>query len=320
MHNLLITGSVAYDYLMRFPGSFRQHILTESLDQVSLSFLVDEMTKHWGGIGANIAYTMSLFGLKPRLMATAGRDFPDYRRWLESVGVDCSTVRQLEHVFTASFFCNTDQENNQISSFYSGAMALARDYAIADLADPTADLVMISPNDPQAMSNLTAECRQKGLRFMYDPGQQVARLDGETLRRDMQGAAYIIMNQYEAHVVCDKTGMTLDDVRGCTETLVITHGKEGSHIYQGDTRIEVGTFAPRDLKDPTGAGDAFRAGLLTGIAKNLPIKLCAEMGALCAAYVLEQVGTQNHEFTPVEFITRFRETHDDKSYLNALLS
>jgi adenosine kinase len=320
MDNILVTGSIAYDYLMRFPGSFREHILTESLNQVSLSFLVEEMTKHWGGNAANIAYTMSLFGLKPRLMGTVGRDFPDYRAWLESTGVDCSTVRQLDHVFTASFFCNTDQENNQISSFYSGAMAEARHYNISDLSNPTADLVIISPNDPQCMTNLTAECRSKGIRFLYDPSQQIARMDGDTLRRDMQGASIMIVNQYEAHLIEEKTGMSRNDMRACVETLVITHGKDGSHIYQGDTITEVDTFAPSEIKDPTGAGDAFRAGFVTGLVKNLPLKLAAEMGALCATYILEQVGTQNHRFNAVEFIARFRQTHDDKGQLNALLA
>ena len=320
MNNILVTGSIAYDYLMRFPGSFREHILKESLNQVSLSFLVEEMTKHWGGVAANIAYTMGIFGVKPRLMGTAGRDFPDYRTWLENAGVDCSTVRQLDHVFTASFFCNTDQENNQISSFYSGAMAQARDYAISDLANPAADLVIISPNDPQAMTNLVAECRAKGLRFVYDPSQQIARMDGDTLRRDMQGASLMIVNQYEAHLIEEKSGMTLNDLRACVETLVITHGKDGSHIYQGNTVTEVGTIEPTEIKDPTGAGDAFRAGFITGMVKELPVKLAAEVGALCATYVLEQVGTQNHHFNAVAFISRFRQTHDDKGELNALLA
>src|SRR5688572_24551900 len=163
--DVVVTGSIAYDYLMRFPGSFKQHILTESLNQVSLSFLVEEMTKHWGGIAANIAFTMAHFGLKPRLMGTVGRDFPDYRLWLESAGVDCTAVRQLDSVFTASFFCNTDNENNQISSFYSGAMQYARDYPLAEMPGSLNSdaIVVISPNDPLAMTQLAEECRQKGL-------------------------------------------------------------------------------------------------------------------------------------------------------------
>ncbi|MCU0511588.1 MAG: carbohydrate kinase family protein [Anaerolineae bacterium] len=320
--DVVVTGSIAYDYLMRFPGSFREHILTEALHQVSLSFLVDEMTKHWGGVAANIAFTLGHFGLRPRLMGTVGRDFPDYRTWLEAAGVDCSSVRQLDQVFTASFFCNTDQENNQIASFYSGAMQHAREYALADMPGglPRDSLVLVSPNDPQAMSNLTAECRRHGLRFVYDPGQQVARLDGDSLRRDMQGAHLMIVNDYEAHLVRDKTGLTMAEMRAALPVLVVTHGHEGSRIYTGGDEIHVPAFAPTTLHDPTGAGDAYRAGFVTGLVKNLPLALCGAMGALCATYVLEQVGTQSHRYTPAEFVARFRQVHDDGGALNALLS
>jgi adenosine kinase len=320
--DIIVTGSIAYDYLMRFPGSFKQHILTEALHQVSLSFLVEEMTKHWGGVAANIAFTMAHFGLQPRLMGTVGRDFADYRDWLTAAGVDCSPVRQIDSVFTASFFCNTDMENNQIASFYSGAMALARDYHLADMPQALNgdSLVLISPNDPVAMSNLAAECRQLGVRFVYDPSQQVARLDGETLRRDMQGAFAMIVNEYEAHIIGDKTGMSMDELRAAVELLVVTHGKHGSKIYHQGTMIEVGTFEPTEMRDPTGAGDAYRAGFFTGIAKGLPLHLCGEMGGLCAAYVLERVGTQNHRYTPAEFVQRFRQSKDDGGLLDVLLA
>jgi adenosine kinase len=318
---IIVTGSIAYDYLMRFPGSFKQHILTESLDQVSLSFLVEEMTKHWGGIAANIAFTMAHFGIRPRLMGTVGRDFPDYRVWLESAGVDCSSVREIDQVFTASFFCNTDMENNQISSFYSGAMAYARDYPLADIPNGVNKdaLVVISPNDPFAMSSIAEECRQRGIRFMYDPSQQIARLDGATLKRDMQGAFAMIINEYESHLIGEKAGMSLDDLRASMELLVVTHGKEGSRIYTNGEVIHVPTFEPAEIKDPTGAGDAYRAGFLTGIVKGLPLFLCGAVGALCATYVLEQVGTQNHRYTPAEFVERFRQTQHDGGALDALI-
>jgi adenosine kinase len=319
--DVVITGSIAYDYLMRFPGSFKQHILTEALNQVSLSFLVEEMTKHWGGIAANIAFTMAHFGLSPRLMGTVGRDFPDYRLWLESAGVDCTAVRQLDQVFTASFFCNTDNENNQISSFYSGAMQYARDYPLAEMPGSLNNdaIVVISPNDPLAMTKLAEECRQKGLRFVYDPGQQVARLDGDDLRRDMAGAYLMIVNDYEAHLIQDKTGMSLDELRGSVDLLVITRWHEGSDIYNNGEVIHVGVFEPLEIKDPTGAGDAYRSGFLTGIVKGLPLNICAAMGALCATYVLEQIGTQSHRYTPAEFIERFRRTMDDQGKLDVLL-
>ena len=304
--DIIVTGSIAYDYLMRFPGRFADHLIPESLHQISVSFLVEDMTRHWGGVAANIAYSLALFGMHPKLMGTVGRDFEDYRRWLTTAGVDTSTVRQLDHVFCASFFVNTDLENNQIASFYSGAMAFAKDYRISDVHPGTPDLVIISPNDPVAMQNLAEECRQRGLRFVYDPSQQVPRLNGDELRQSMAGAYLLIVNAYEATMICEKTGMTIDDLREAVEVLVITQGKNGAHIYTDAGLIEVPVAPVAAIADPTGVGDGFRAGLLCGLALGVPWRTAGEVGALCAAYVLEQVGPQSHTFTPDAFLDRFR--------------
>lgn len=317
--NIIVTGSIAYDYLMRFPGKFTDHLLSEQLHQVSLSFLVDEMSKHWGGVAANIAYSLALLGLRPRLMGTAGRDFGDYREWLEAAGVDTSTVRQIDDVFTASFFANTDTMNNQIASFYSGAMAFARDYRLADAVDGKPDLVVISPNDPVAMSNLAQECREGGIRFIYDPSQQVARFSGEDLSRDMQGAYVVIANAYETEIISQKTGRSIDELQQDVEILVVTRGEAGSSIYHNGQRIDVSPFPTDTIHDPTGVGDAYRAGLIYGLVHNWPLELAGQMGALCATYVLEQVGTQNHRYTIVEFIERFRSRYDDQGLLDAML-
>lgn len=317
--DIIVSGSIAYDYLMRFPGRFTDYFIQEQLHQVSLSFLVDEMTKHWGGVAANIAFNMALMGLRPRLMGTVGRDFPEYRNWLESVGVDTSTVRQINEVFTASFFANTDLDNNQIASFYTGAMAYAKDYRLADVFDGKPDLVIISPNDPQAMCNLAQECRERGIRFIYDPSQQVPRLTGEELYRDMQGAYVLIANAYETEIICKKTGQTLDDLRRKIEIIVVTQGARGTHIYQNGALIEVPSFTTNQIKDPTGVGDAFRGGLVRGMVSGWPLKLAAQVGALCATYVLEQVGTQNHRYTLPDFIERFRTRFDDDGLLDSLL-
>lgn len=317
--DIIITGSIAYDYLMRFPGRFTDHFLQEQIHRVSLSFLVDEMTKHWGGNAANISYSLALLGLRPKVMGTVGRDFADYRMWLETVGVDTSTIRQIDEVFTASFFVNTDLDNNQIASFYGGAMLYARNYTLADVYDSDPDLVVISPNDPQAMMNLTEECRRRGIRFFYDPSQQVPRLSGDELRQGMEGAYAMVVNAYEAEVICNKTGQTLDDLRQSVEILGITHGAQGSHIYVNGDLIEIPAFPVNTIKDPTGAGDAYRAGLLRGMAAGLPLKIAGQMGALVAAYVLEQTGTQNHRFTITEFINRFRTHFDDEGLLDRLM-
>lgn len=317
--DIIVTGSIAYDYLMRFPGRFTDHLIGDQLHQVSLSFLVEDMTKHWGGVAANIAYTMALVGLKPKLMGTVGRDFGDYRTWLESAGVDTSTVRQIDDVFTASFFVNTDLDNNQIASFYSGAMAQAKNYSLTDVYPGKPDMVIISPNDPQAMMNIAKECRERNIRFIYDPSQQVPRLSGEELHRDMQGSYAMVVNAYEAEVICKKTGQMMDDLKHAVQILVITQGKRGSHIYFNGELIEVEAFPAKDIKDPTGGGDGFRAGFLCGIASGWPLKLCAQVGSLCATYVLEQVGTQNHRFSLNEFIERFRSEYDDEGLLDSLV-
>lgn len=317
--DIIVTGSVAYDYLMRFPGRFTDHLMVDKLSEVSLSFLVDDMSKHWGGNAANIAYSLALFGLKPKVLATVGRDFGDYRLWLERTGVDCSIIQQLDDVFTASFFANTDLDNNQIASFYSGAMAYARNYSIAGTYNQVPDIVVISPNDPQAMINLAAECRERGIRFVADPSQQVPRLNGEELRQMIEGAYLLVVNSYEAEMVSNKTGLSLDDLRKQIELVVVTQGKNGSKIYTNGDVINVPVFPPTEIKDPTGVGDAFRSGFLTGLSHGWDLKLAGEVGALCATYVLEQVGTQSHNFTPEAFVTRFRGTFDDGGALDALL-
>lgn len=315
----LITGSIAYDYLMRFPGRFQQHFLPDELHNLSLSFLVDDMTKHWGGTAANIAYTMALFGARPKLMGTVGRDFGDYRRWLEAAGVDCSAVIQLDEVFTASFFSNTDEDNNQLAFFYGGAMNLARHYRIGAVLAEQPDLAVISPNDPVAMIQLCDECRQGGIPFMFDPGQQVARLDGDELLRGLDGAYMLIVNIYEASVIYEKIGLSLDDIRQRVRIAVITESEHGSTLYQGDEIIKVKSFAPAHIANPTGAGDAYRAGMLVGLGSGMSLRLSAQIGALCATYALEHVGTQTHRFSPEEFVARFRGLADDSGRLNALL-
>lgn len=316
---IILTGSIAYDYLMRFPGRFAEHLMAEHLHQISVSFLVDDMTKHWGGVAPNIAYSLALLGLRPRLMGTAGRDFGDYRDRLESIGVDTSIVRQIDEVFTASFFVNTDLDNNQIASFYSGAMALARDYSLQDATGGKGDLVVISPNDPLAMVQLAEECRTNGIRFIYDPSQQVPRLSGEELIQGMTGAYGMIVNGYEAEVIASKTGLSIDQLREKVELLVITYGKNGSHIYHNGEKTEVGVFPIDHIADPTGGGDGYRAGFIRGLAAGWPLKLCGEVGSLVAAYVLEHVGAQYHTFTLPEFVARFRTHFNDEGLLDSLL-
>lgn len=320
--NTLITGSVAYDYLMRFPGRFKDHLLPENLHHLSVSFLVDSMTRHWGGVGANIAYTMALLGDKPSLLATVGQDFGEYRSHLEAVGVNTQPVIVIDHVFTASFFANTDIDNNQIASFYTGAMEFARKYDIAGTLGALPDYVVVSPNDPVAMRQLCDECDRLHIPYMYDPSQQVPRLSGDELRFGIERCHTLIVNEYEWGMIVSKTGMTREDVLRHAAVLVITQGKRGADIYADGQLYETPVFPvpDADIIDPTGVGDAFRAGLLRGMKENWPWEVTGRVAALCAAYVLENVGTQEHRYTPAEFVARYRAVYDDNGVLDSLLT
>src|SRR6186997_505515 len=273
---LIVTGSIAYDYLMSFPGKFTEHFLPEHFSRVSLSFLVDTMDKRRGGCAPNIAYTLALLGERPRLMATAGQDFGDYRRWLDAAGVDTSLVREISDKFTASFFCSTDVANNQIASFYTGAMAHASELSFRT-AGPV-DLVIISPNDPAAMRQYAGECRAMGIRYIFDPGQQCARMEGDELVDGLSGAGMVICNDYEFELIRQKTGLGEADVLARSGLLVVTKGEHGSHVFGPDGEVVVPAVPPTRIEDPTGVGDAFRGGFMKGLAHGAEPVVCARLG------------------------------------------
>lgn len=316
--DILLTGSVAYDYLMTFPGLFKEQILPERLASISLSFLVDGMSKQRGGIAPNIAYTMALLGERPRVMATVGEDFSDYRAWLDSKGVDTSLMKVVPGLFTASFFATTDTDSAQIASFYPGAMSHSASQSLKDL-DKKPDLVIVSPSAPDAMMKFPAECRELDIKYLYDPSQQVLRLEGSELARDMEGAYFLFCNDYEFGLISKKTGWSLEQILKHVKVVVITRGKDGAHLYTDNTEIHIPTVPEDEIVDPTGVGDAFRGGFLAGYARGLDWKLCGEIGSLSAVYCLEQRGTQNHSYTREEFIKRFRRHFDDGGKLDVLL-
>jgi adenosine kinase len=289
---------------MSFPGKFTEHFLPEHMNRVSLSFLVDSMDKRRGGCAPNIAYTLALLGERPRLMATAGQDFDDYRRWLEAAGVDTSLVTQVADKFTASFFCSTDSENNQIASFYTGAMANA-----AELSFRTIDgirMVIISPNDPAAMVQYAEECRTLGIPFIWDPGQQCARMNGDELVAGLDGSALVICNDYEFELIRQKTGLDEDGVFARTGALIVTRGEQGSTVRYGARSVAVAAVPPVKIVDPTGVGDAFRGGLLKGLATGADLEVCCRLGSMAATYALEHLGGQSHSYTWDEFYVRYR--------------
>jgi adenosine kinase len=300
---IIVTGSIAFDYLMQFPGKFTEHFLPEHMQRISLSFLVDSMDKRRGGCAPNIAYTLALLGERPYLMATAGQDFGEYRTWLEAAGVDTSLVKQVPDKFTASFFCSTDIDNNQIASFYTGAMANAAELSFRTVDG--CDIVIVSPNDPAAMVQYAEECRTMDIPYVFDPGQQCARMSGEELRAGLIGARVLICNDYEFELIRQKTGMHEDDVLQVCQALVVTRGEHGSVVRNGAERHEVQAVPPSRIVDPTGVGDAFRGGFLKGIARGLPYALAAQIGSVAATYALEHLGGTSHSYTMEEFEHRY---------------
>ena len=302
---LIVTGSIAFDYLMSFPGKFTEHLLPEHMQRVSLSFLVDSMDKRRGGCAPNIAYTLALLGERPHLMATAGQDFGDYGAWLAAAGVDVSLVKVVADKFTASFFCSTDEANNQIASFYTGAMANAGELSFRTVDGAAGGLAIISPNDPEAMVQYAEECSTIGLRYIWDPGQQCARMDGTQLRDGIEGADIVVCNDYEFELIRQKTGMSEADVLGVASALLVTRGEHGSSVLTREGRTDVAAVPPDRIVDPTGVGDAFRGGLMKGLAQGRPLAQSAEMGSVAATWALEHLGGQSHAYTWPEFVARY---------------
>jgi adenosine kinase len=300
---IVVTGSIAYDYLMSFPGLFTEHFLPEHMNRISLSFLVDTMDKRRGGCAPNIAYTLALLGERPVLMATAGEDFGEYRQWLDAAGVDTSHVKQVAGKFTASFFCSTDQANNQIASFYTGAMADASTLSFRTVGD--CDFAIISPNDPAAMVQYAEECRTLGIKFIFDPGQQCARMSGDELEDGVVGAAIVICNDYEYELLKQKTGLSEGDILAKAGALIVTKGENGSSVITRGRQVDVPAVTPGRIVDPTGVGDAFRGGLLRGLALGFGDDVAARLGSVAAAYALEHLGGQSHSYTWAEFKRRY---------------
>jgi adenosine kinase len=302
---IVVTGSIAFDYLMSFPGKFTEHFLPEHMNRVSLSFLVDSMDKRRGGCAPNIAYTLALLGERPLLMATAGEDFGEYRTWLEAAGVDTSLTRQIAGKFCASFFCSTDVNNNQIASFYTGAMADAGQLSFRTVRD--CGLAIVAPNDPGAMVQYAEECRTLGIPFIFDPGQQCARMSGDELRDGVAGAAIVIVNDYELELLRQKTGLSEADIVEQARALIVTRGEHGSTVIGRDGRADVAAVPPHRIVDPTGVGDAYRGGLMKGIALGLSVAEAARLGSVAATYALEHLGGQSHAYTWNEFRKRYEE-------------
>ncbi|RAY13135.1 carbohydrate kinase family protein [Actinomadura craniellae] len=304
---IAVTGSIATDHLMTFPGKFADQLIPDQLHRVSLSFLVDELEIRRGGVAGNICFGMGRLGLNPILIGSVGDDFADYRSWLDRHGVDTQSVHVSELHHTARFLCTTDDDHNQIASFYTGAMSEARSIELQPIADRVGglDLVLISPNDPEAMSRHTEECRERGIPFAADPSQQLARMEGEEVRHLIDGAAYLFTNEYEKALAEQKTGWSDEEILSRVGTRVTTLGAKGVRIDRaGEPGLHVPAAPVAEKVDPTGVGDAFRSGFLAATGWGLSLERAAQIGNLLAVYVLESAGGQEYTFTAKGFRAR----------------
>ncbi|MGB9377406.1 MAG: carbohydrate kinase family protein [Mycobacteriales bacterium] len=306
---IAVTGSIATDHLMHFPGRFATQLLPGELDRISLSFLVDELVVRRGGVAANMAFGMGMLGLRPKLIGAVGADFADYHSWLERHNVDCGSVYVSELAHTARFVCTTDDDMCQIASFYAGAMSEARNIELGPIAERSGgfDLVIVGANDPAAMIRHTAECRERGFPFAADPSQQLARMSGDEIAQLIDGADYLLTNEYEKKLLESKTGLSDEQLLERVKVRVTTLGSDGVRIdgHGVDGVIRVPVAQELHKHDPTGVGDGFRAGFFAGVAWQLGLERSAQVGSLVATYVIETIGTQEYQIKPADFLERF---------------
>jgi adenosine kinase len=309
---IVVTGSIATDHLMKFPGKFSEQLLADHLQKVSLSFLVDDLVMHRGGVAGNMAFAIGVLGGDVALVGAAGKDFDDYRGWLTEHGVDCDGVLISETAYTARFVCTTDEDMAQIASFYPGAMSESRNIKLADVAAraESVDLVIVGANDPEAMFLHTEECRALGLPFAADPSQQLARLSGEEIRKLIDGATYLFTNDYEWDLLLQKSGWTEAEVMSQIGLRVTTLGPKGVDLVSPDgSVVHVDVVPETHQADPTGIGDAFRAGFLTGRAAGLNLERSAQLASLVAVLVFEAAGPQEWSWDRGIAITRLADAY-----------
>ncbi|MDE2249937.1 MAG: carbohydrate kinase family protein [Gammaproteobacteria bacterium] len=301
----LICGSLAYDTVMVFEGRFREHILADRIHVLNVSFLAPSMRRNFGGCAGNIAYNLRLLGGAGLIMATVGHDFPPYASWLESQGIPLTHVRVVPGEFTAQAFITTDLDDNQITAFHPGAMNQAHLNHIGAAAGVR--LGIVAPDGRQGMLEHAAQFAAAGTPFIFDPGQGLPMFNGEELRALVGTATWVAVNDYEGSLLAERTGWSLPEIAARVQALVVTRGAEGSWILAGGQRHEIPPARPLRLADPTGCGDAYRAGLLFGLQRGLDWPTTGRVASLAGAIKMESHGTQQHRFDPAQFAARFRE-------------
>lgn len=309
MGKIIVAGSIAYDHIMEFPGYFSEQIIAEKADNLSISFLVKSLKKVRGGSAPNIAYNLALTGQKVEILGTVGNDFESYRKWLEENGVGTGLVRVREDDFTASCFINTDLSGNQITGFYPGAMAYDELISMSDIPMDDVLMVIIAPTDPAAMNKWCDELQNIGIPYLYDFGMQIPRMQPEDLIKGILGARIVIFNEYEYEMMRKKTGLTMDDILDRVEIAVVTLGEKGSELRTRNETVRVRAAKPTRVVDPTGAGDAYRAGLLKGYFEDAGLEEMGKYASVTSVYAVEHLGATEHRYTLDEFYERYRENY-----------
>ncbi|MFH1453641.1 MAG: carbohydrate kinase family protein [Armatimonadota bacterium] len=305
--SIVVTGSIAFDHIMDFPGHFKDHILPEKVHMLNVSFLVNSLKKLRGGCACNIAYNLSLIGEHSAIMGTAGTDFGPYKEWLESYGIDTRAIEIVEDEYTATCFVTTDLSDNQITGFYPGAMQYAHILNFKDLKHKDIKLAVISPNDPLAMCKYVRQCKELKIPYIYDPAHQIPRLSKEELLEGIDGAKCTILNDYEMQMILNKTGISEEEVPDLTDVLIITKGAEGSVIKDKTRSVDIPSAKANEVLDPTGAGDAYRAGIVKGLLNGYSYEYMGRLASVVAVYAVEKHGTTEHYFKKEEFEKRFCE-------------
>ncbi|MFI5294092.1 MAG: carbohydrate kinase family protein [Thermodesulfovibrionales bacterium] len=304
--NIYISGSLAYDRIMDFPGRFSDHILPDKIHILNVCFTVNGMVEKFGGTAGNVAYSLSLLGERPVIVAAIGKDYGTYFEWLRKNGIPLDGIRIVEDEFTAGAYITTDKADNQITGFNPGAMKYQAEFDFGD-RDPEYSICLIAPGNLRDMIEYSAACRDKGIKYICDPGQSLTQWDGKALRDWIEGSTVLISNDYELELIMKLTGMDKKSLRGLTGTIITTIGEKGSLVSTASSDDDIGVARVTGVMDPTGAGDAYRAGLLKGLAMGKDILTSAKMGAVVAAYAVEKYGTQEHRFSYEDFLKRYKE-------------
>ncbi|MCT4536083.1 carbohydrate kinase family protein [Halodesulfovibrio sp.] len=302
---IYVFGSIAYDRIMNFDGKFADHILPDKIHMLNVCFFIERLEEKLGGTAGNIAHSLALLGEKPTVLSTVGKDFDRYKKVMEEQNLPLDGIRVVDDLFTASAHITTDQSDNQITGFHPGAMIHPCNYEFPTLSKEN-DIAIISPGNKDDMMNLPKYFRENGIRYIFDPGQQITIFSGEEMLECIEGAHMLVSNDYELELIKSATGLSKEQLLEKCDYIITTLAENGSRIDNGSP-IEVGIAKPTDVVDPTGCGDAFRAGLLKGIVDGKSVEESAKLGAVCASYCVEKYGTREHSFTQDEFEARFAE-------------